>query len=357
MSNEVGQRRVGSQGIAPTLATVAEVVGRLGAVQAQDYLGALWAIGARLPAATEQDVEQAISERTIVRTWPMRGTIHFVPAADVRWMQEAMTPRIVRGMEPRLRGLDLDAATLSRSADILGKALEGGNCIARADLYAVLEQHGIVTGNGRGLHILGYLSNQQLLCFGPRQGKQPTFTLLHEWVPHARSLPHDEALATLAQRYFAGHGPATLQDFVWWTGLPVASARAGVQAAAPDLHHEQIDGQDFYSAANAPRTTAGPQDAFLLPPFDEFLVAYRDRSAVIDGAGLARVVPGSNGIFHPIIVIDGRVVGTWKRTIKRNSVAVTLAPFGTLSAASLDSVAAAVARYGQFLGLAATLHR
>jgi len=347
----IGAHRLASQQIArPRCSDPAEVVRRLGAVQAQDYLAALWAVGARTVGADERSVERAIAERRIVRTWPMRGTIHFVAPADVRWMLELLAPRVVQRSQARLRGLGIDAATLAASADVIGRALAGGRCLTRPALYAALEAAGIAAGGQRGLHILGQLAHARLLCFGPRDGKQPTFTLLDEWLPGAPSLPPDEALATLALRYFTGHGPATVQDFVWWSGLTLREARAGLAAVAGQLSEARVDGQAYYFA-EAPAEPGDPA-AFLLPSFDEFLIAYRDRDASLDPAYKDAIVPGANGIFNPIMVCAGHVVGTWRRTLRPRHVEVALCPFQPLAEGHAEALRAAAERYRQFLGLA-----
>jgi hypothetical protein len=344
------QRLVNQRIARPTFTQPSEVVQWLGAVQAQDYLGALWAVGLRLRGATEQTIEQALAEKTIVRTWPMRGTIHFVAPADVRWMLELLTPRVVQGSQRRLAQLELDDKIIAASAKVIIKALRGGRQLTRNALYELLEQANIATNNSRGLHILGRLAHDQLLCFGARAGKQPTFALLDEWVPQAKSLPRDEALARLAKRYFTGHGPATLQDFIWWTGLTVADARAGLQAVALQLGREVLGGLEYYYAQQHSAAQLESPDVFLLPPFDEYLVAYRDRSASLDARYQRLVVPGGNGIFNPIVVVDGRVLGTWKRVFKKDTVMMTFSPFESWSTAQADAIAAAAERYGQFVG-------
>lgn len=350
ITEDIARWRLVNQQIArPTLATPSDVVAWLGAVQAQDYLGALWAVGLRTPGASEATVEQAIAERTIVRTWPMRGTLHFVAPADVRWMLELLTPRVVQGSQGRLRQLGLDAQIIAASAEVVARALAGGRQLTRAELYAALEQAGIAAGNQRGIHILGQLAHQQLICFGPRVGKQPTFTLLDEWVPRAARLPRDEALATLALRYFTSHGPATLQDFMWWAGLSTADARAGLGAAGALLAHTLVGGQAYYFA-HEPAALPDAGQAFLLPPFDELLLGYRDRSAALDPQFTNLVNPGSNGIFNPIVVIDGRVQGTWRRTFKRGAVAMAFSPFRSFSAAQHGALTTAAAGYGAFVG-------
>jgi hypothetical protein len=350
-AEEIALQRLRNQQIAqPTFAHPSEVVAGLGAVQAQDYLGALWAVGLRTPGATEQTIEQALAEKTIVRTWPMRGTIHFVAAADVRWMLELLAPRVVQRSTRRRTQLGLDESIITASAKVIAGALQGGKQLPRNTIYELLERANIATDSSRGLHILGRLAHDRLLCFGTRAGKQPTFALLDEWVPGAQSLPRDEALATLALRYFAGHGPATVQDFMWWSGLTTAEAKAGLAAVGARLEHERIGVQDYYFAQDLTAAAIRPHDAFLLPPFDEFLVGYRDRSVALDPQYNALIVPGGNGIFNPIIVIGGRVVGTWKRAFKKESVVLTFRPFAAFTEAQASAIAAAAQRYARFVG-------
>lgn len=207
------------------LSTPVEVVRWLGAVQAQDHLSSLWAIGLRLPKATEADIERAIADREIVRTWPLRGTIHYVAAEDTRWMLELLTPRVVARSAGLYKQFELDETIFARCRVLLTSALQGSRQLVRKEAYRVLEEGGVATGGSRGLHLLGRLALEGLICFGPREGKQPTFVLLAEWVPRPRVLNRNEALAELTQRFCMSHGPATAQDFAWWSGLTVVDAR------------------------------------------------------------------------------------------------------------------------------------
>jgi hypothetical protein len=327
-----------------------EVVAWMGAVQAQDYLGALWALGLRMETATEETIEQAIAERTVVRTWPMRGTLHFVAPADIRWMLALLARRVLAGRPARYRQLELDQAVFDRARDVLTPALQGDRQLTRDALYEILEAAGIATAGQRGLHILQRLALDGLLCFAARQGKQQTLALLEEWVPAARMLARDEALAALAERYFTSHGPATLQDFTWWSGLTVADAKAGIELAGPRLEREAIDGLSYWFGAASPGPAASPSRpaVYLLPPFDEYTVAYKDRSAVLDPARGGFV--STNGIFYPAIVLDGQVVGTWKRELKKGSVVITLSPFDPLKKKERQAAALAAEQYGNFLG-------
>ena len=342
----IARQRLRNQHLArPQFHNPGDVVAWLGAVQAQDYLGALWAVGLRTRRAIEGDVEQAIADRAIIRTWPLRGTLHFVAPADVRWMLKYLAPRIVARSSLRHKQLELDAAIFTRSTKVIVKALQGGRQRTRAAMYAVLEAARISTAGGRGLHILWKIAHDGVICFGTRRGKQHTFVLLNEWVPPARMPERDEALAELARRYFTSHGLATLQDFGWWSGLAAADARSAVEMVRPHLLQATIDGQAYWLPSSKPAAGRAARMSFLLPAFDEYTVAYRDRSAVL----ATRWANAGAGALSPTIVIDGQVVGTWTRTRKDDTVVITPLPFAKLGDAGTHAVAAAAQRYRRFL--------
>ena len=351
MPADLRRHRLRSQGLAATgFDDPAEPVRWQGAVQAQDYLGSLWAIGLRTRGGTERLVERAIADRRIVRTWPMRGTLHFVAADDARWMLALMTPRVVASSAARLeRDYGLDAKALGRSRKVVVEALEGGRSLARDALYRTLDRAGLSTAGGRGLHLTWRLAHEGLICFGPREGKQQTFVLLEEWVPPGKRMARDEALAELARRYFTSHGPATLHDFAWWSGLPLRDAMGGLAMASGQLVSHELAGRRYWMAAK--RADASSRRAWLLPAFDEYTVAYRDRAAILAPAHARRV----NGmdILRPAIVVNGRVVGTWTRTTRDSSVRISLNPFTRLDTTARHAVGAAARRYAAFLGLRA----
>jgi len=329
------------------------VVHWLGAVQAQDYAGALWAIGLRLPDATETDIELAIAAKAIVRTWPMRGTLHFVAAQDVRWILSLLAPKMIARSNSRHRQLELGEAVFSRGRELAARALQGGKQLTRTEMYEVLQRGRIATTGQRGIHILGHLAQTGLICFGPRRGKQHTFTLLDEWVPAARPMLRDEALARLARRYFTSHGPATLHDFAWWSGLTVRDAKAGIDLAASQLIHDVVDGTTYWLSG---ATHAGKKTRLvtqLLPAFDEYTVGYKDRSAILNPKYVKRLNAGG-GMLSPVIVAHAEVVGTWKRSFRSNSVVVTPDPFGTPPEA-WSRLSAAAKRYGKFLRMPVVL--
>ena len=312
----------------------AEVVAWLGAIQAQDYAGAKWSIGLRLPNTTDAQVEQAVANRSIVRTWLMRGTLHIVAAKDIRWTLSLIASRNIGASALRARQFDLDDAIFGRCRDLFAKALEGGKQLTRDEMYALMEQAGIATGGQRGYHILWRLAQEGLICLSAEQ----TFALLDEWIPAPKPMDRDGALAELVKRYFFSHGPATLADFARWTGLTLADGKAGLAAVGAQLVHE---GGYWMS----PDLDVSARGVYLLPGFDELILGYKDRTASLDAKYEPQICPGGNGVFQPTIVVDGKVVGTWKRAIKKGRLVVTANPFKTLSKAKLKTPAKHYGRY------------
>lgn len=326
----------------------AELVAWLGAVQAQDFPGSLWAIGLRTQNASETDIHQAIADRTIVRTWPMRGTLHFVAASDAHWMLKLLAARVINGIKRRSEQMEIREADIIRSEKLFVRKLQGGKQLARSAMYQLLEGAGISTASSRGLHILARLAHEGLLCFGAREGKQPTFALLDEWVPAPKHFERDAALAELARRYFTSHAPASLEDFVWWSGLTKRDARAAIDFAKTALTEETIAGTTYYLPSSFSDVKVEKAATFLLPPFDEYTVAYKDRSAVLDPR-YSNFLHNGNGIFSPIIVIGGQVVGVWKRSLKKDTLTIQITPFSQFSRAEIRNLRDTARLYGEFL--------
>jgi hypothetical protein len=323
------------------------VLGHLGCAQAQDYAHGLWAVGVRQPGSTAATVEQALAGRRLVRTWLLRGTLHLAAAADVRWLLELVAPRLIARSATVYRQRELDAATISRSLQVFGQTLAGQPPQPRRVLAVALQQAGIRTDEQRLYSLLHRAVLERLICPATRAGAEPTYALLDDWLPPAPPLAAPDAVAELARRYFRSHGPATLADFAWWAGLPLGVARQGLEAAQPGLLAETIAGQTYWLP---PPPAAWPPvlDAYLLPAFDEYLLAYQNREWVLDAAQAPRVLT-VNGIFRPIIVVDGRVAGTWQRPARPGG-PVELTPFGELPPEAAGPLAAALARVQQFWG-------
>jgi hypothetical protein len=331
----------------------AEAVRALCAVQAQDYYSSLWAVGLRLRNGCEADVERAINERRIVRTWPMRGTLHLVAAEDVHWLLNLLAPRVLQRQAARvLREFAIDRALLKRAAKIVEQALRGGQATRRSSLYERFETEKISTDRQRGLHILWWLANDGLICCGPRAGKQHTFVLLDEWIPSTPALRREEALAKLAQRYFAHHGPATLADFVWWSGLTTADAQASIEAVESELTEERVGHTTYWSGLQ--QRARRRVMCHLLPVYDEYAVGYADRTACLDPAHAKHAAAG-HGIFRAPIVIDGRIVGSWTRELGKKRVEIRVTPLARFDRQQRQAIEEAGARYGRYLGLDAAV--
>jgi hypothetical protein len=315
-------------------------------VQAQDYLASLWAIGQRVVKADESTIEKAIGERRIVRTWPMRGTLHLADPENVRWMLRILTPRVLTRAASIYRQAELDKKIFLKSAKLFEKALTKNALLTRDEMYDVLERAKITTANTRGLHILGYVAQQGLICFGPRKGKQPTFTLLDEWLPATKELSVEEALAKLALIYFRSHGPATLHDFAWWTGLTKTEATHAHASVREKLISETIGSETYWMSPPGKMSGRGASSAHLLPVYDEYTVGYTDRSHFLDP--IAAHLSG-NGIFSPVMVINGKVEGTWKRTLEKEYVNIELNPFRKLTVAERAGFKRAASAYAAFV--------
>lgn len=337
-------------------ADVAGVVTWFGAMQAQDLSSGLWSLGARLPHLTEADVRTALENREALRTWPMRGTVHLVPSRDAHWMLELMGERALASATRRRAFLGLDDAVADRAVDVLGEALAGGGRLTRAECVARLEQAGISGAGQRGYHLLWYASQRGVTCIAPNIGTEQTFVLLDEWVPDPVRLDRDQALATIAVRYFRSHGPTTRQDFAGWTGLTMADARRGIAAAAERLAGATVEGREVFlepALLDAHASAPGPGDPGrwrVLPGFDEYLLGFKDRSLMLAEEHKQAIIPGGNGVFQATVVRDGRVVGTWKRSASRSRTVVEVRPLVPLRATDRKRVEAALQPYARFTG-------
>ena len=320
------------------------MVRHLLAVQAQDFYGALWALGLRLPRATADTVEQAFTAGAILRTHLMRPTWHFVAPEDIRWLLALTAPRVHALNALYYRRAGIDSATRRRCRAVLAREL-GGQCRTREELRVALERAGV---RARGALRLPYILMQAeldgLICSGPRRGKQFTYALLEERVRPARPLPRDEALGELARRYFSTRGPATVQDCARWSGLTVADVRRGLAAVQRSFEHHEIRGRTYWFAPGG-RPQRSATTAYLLPNYDEYVSSYRFHDVILDAVGNPRLA------YPHLLVLNGRLVGTWNRTLGKTRVDIVTHTFAPLAARDRRAVARAARRYGAFVGL------
>ncbi len=344
------RRRLAAQRLTgEPFADAAAAVASSGAVQAQEHAEALWSLSLRAADPGLADVQAAGDRGEILRTHVLRPTWHFVAAADLAWLLRLTGARIQAKNAGRYRELGLDAATLARVGEVWAAALADGEPRTRQELEAALRGAGIDTAGQRIAHMLLNAELEAVITSGPRRERQHTYLRFEQRVPPAPERSRDEDVAALAQRYFASHGPATLRDFAWWSGLTVADGRAGIAAAGDRLSAQQDDeGTAWIAATDAPAPAAS-SGALLLGMYDEMTVAYRDlRNVAADG----RV---STELLQRPVVIDGETVGTWKRVLGRREVVVHATLDTRLSAGRHGALRAAAERFGAFVGLPARL--
>jgi len=317
---QIAYLRLINQQIAGTkFKTAKEIVSWMGAVQAQDYQMAKWAIGIRLPGSIEKEIEYAVDRGEILRTHLLRPTWHFVSSDDIYWMLQLTAPHIKNSLKSRWKQLELDQKTIQKSNRIIEKALKDGKHLTREEIFEILEREKIAAGNQRGVHLLLEAELNGIICSGATKGNQRTYALLEERVPKKNLLRRDEALAKLAQKYFSSHGPATLQDFVWWSGLPVKDARHAIEMIKQNFNSQKIGAQIYWSINSSAAQTKNKDAAYLLPAYDEYLISYKDRSAVLAFEERKRTI-SINGIFKPTVIANGIVMGIWRKVTKREKI-------------------------------------
>lgn len=322
------------------------LVSHFGAMQAQDYPMSKWAIGSRLPGSADESVEKAIDDGQIIRTHVLRPTWHLAAAEDIRWMLELTGPNILRQFNAMNIKLGLDDKTFSKSTDIIVKALDGGQHLTRGEIVGILNYHGIKTNEYRSLHILAHAELHRVICSGKRKGKHHSYALMDERVPQSQPLTKEKALAELALRYFTSHGPATQKDFGWWSGLGVNDCKVAIELNRGKLAAKDYENQTYYWNDMGKIETG--ESVLLLPAFDEYLISYKDRSAAIHTDHMPHAFT-SNGIFKPIIVVNGQVVGIWKRTIKKDKIIIEPGFLQKVPKGIEKKVAEAAGRFGVFL--------
>jgi len=351
--SDVARLRLGSQHLTGGgLHKPSDVVRKLGAIQAQDYAGAKWAVAQRTRSATDAAVEQELIDGAIIRTHVLRPTWHFVAPSYIRWMLALTAPRVNTIMSYYNRTLELDDAVFRRSGRALERALRDGKHLMRAEISSVLERARVnVAGEYRLGRLLMRAELDGIICSGARRGNQFTYALLAERVPATAPLDRDEALLRLTMTYFATRGPATPADFAWWSGLTVADARRGIGMAGSALEQVTVDGRAYWLAPSVVTSASPSRVAFLLPNYDEYFIAYRDRSALGQRLRKDAVDLRVDAVFANIVVVDGQLVGTWKRIFEGAAVVVELTPLASFSKSERKAVDVAAEKYGSFLNL------
>lgn len=338
----------------PPATSVEPLVATLGGVQAQDPTAAALALRARSRGLDAAAVEHARDvDRSIVWTWAMRGTLHFVAAADVGWMLGLLGPIFAAAGRPRRVALGLDDDLCEQALAVLRDVLADTGPLGRAELVRRLNDRGLAidAGSQAPAHLVAYAALRGVVC---RVGNEPAYALLDDWLGAVPPpLEPDRALAELTRRYLGAHGPAGAEDLAAWSGIGLRRARHGLELVADELravHTAAGPAWTLAAARQRPSRAARPR-VTLLGHFDPYLLGYANRDLVLDRRFARRVQTGG-GFIQPAVLVDGRVVGTWRRQRRGERLDIALEPFEQLpeeATAPLEREAADVAR---FLGAA-----
>ncbi|MDF1549056.1 MAG: winged helix DNA-binding domain-containing protein [Bacteroidales bacterium] len=346
---DISNARLSSQHLTSSkFKTVKELVAWMGAMQAQDYSMVKWAIGSRLPGTAEKIIDEAIKKGEIIRAHLMRPTWHIVSADDIYWMLELTAPQIRSATRSRHKDLELTQSILNKTNRIIEKALEGGNHLTRNELNSLFEKAKITLDNNRSAHIMLSAELDGIVCSGATKDNKPSYALLSERVKKTKSYTREEALRKLALKYFSSHGPATLHDFIWWSGLPVKEARMALELVKSEFISEKIENETYWLNNSFSMSNIKKKHAFLLPAYDEFIISYKNRTASLPFQDQCKAV-SNNGIFRPVVVVNGQVIGIWKRTIKNEKVLIETNFFGANNKSVKQLIDKEALKFGSFL--------
>ncbi|MDQ2683116.1 MAG: winged helix DNA-binding domain-containing protein [Chloroflexota bacterium] len=350
MVNELGMERLRAMGIADRrFSSSSDVVAWHGAMQAQDFPGLLWSIALRRgDKPTMRQIRESLVRERLVRSWPMRGTLHLMHPSSASWMIATLARRREGTAATRARQLGLTEGDVDRSREALCRALAGGEVLSRAGVYEVFERAAVSPDGQRGYHLLARLAREGLVCHGPDLDGQPGFVSLRSWVGDLGGDTPADPVAELALRYVQGHGPVSIADFARWADLPITKARTAFRAWSDRISSSDETDSGLWFPESSTDSSRGA-GLYLLPGFDEFILGYRDRSEVIAPEHLDKLVPGGNGVFRATIVWRGQVVGFWRRTVTARSVRLSAEWLQTPSAAQVDAFDRACREYADFL--------
>ncbi|SFD78447.1 Winged helix DNA-binding domain-containing protein [Chitinophaga sp. CF118] len=323
-----------------------ELIRWMGCIQAQDFAAAKWAIGNRINGITEAEIDRQFNDGIILRTHILRPTWHFVSPEDIGWILKLSAPKIKVFNKTLHRKLGIDENTLTRSKHIIAKALMDGKQLTREQLIVLLKKGKINTDDIRSNFLMMDAELDGMICSGARHGKQFTYALLEERVPDTHVMDHEAAIAELTKRYFLSRGPATLQDFTWWSKLNLSEAKMGIEMNKKLLAHEVINGQAYWFSSDMDLRQKPKNSLHLLPAFDEYTVAYKDRSDILKPAYHKQ---SGNGIFKPVIMLNGQIAGTWKRTEYKSKVLLETYPFSAKDQLPEQLIKKAAEKYARFV--------
>jgi len=348
-TKDIAQIRLYTQQVIDSrFAQPAGLVAWMGAMQSQDYIMAKWAIGSRVPGSTEASINNAIHKGAVLRTHVLRPTWHFVSPKDIHWMLELSAPKLQQAQAAHHRQLALTPAVLQKSNGIIEKTISKQGHLTRKELSDHFTKANIAINENRLSHLLFWAELEGLICSGSLKDNEPTYALLDERVTKKKKYTREEAIAELALRYFNSHAPATLKDFVWWSGLNITESKKGMEAIKAGFLVEKIDSKEYWLPASFKLPAKKEAATFLLPAYDEYVISYTDRTAVLTGEQHKKAI-SDNGLFRPIIVVNNEAIGTWKRTAKKEVISIEYDFFKKPTPAALALIKKAEKVYTDFL--------
>ncbi len=350
-TSDIGNLRLASQQLTVTkIKSAQDMVAWFGAIQGQEYALTKWSLGLRLSHFTDPEIEKELTDGRILRTHLLRPTWHFVSSADIHWILKLTAPRVKAVNDYMYRNLKLDKAVFNKCSNILEKILEGGNQLTRIEINNEFRKNRIEATGHRLSYIMMNSELDGMICSGGRRGNQFTYALLEERANTADRFDKDEALAELAKRYFISRGPSTIRDFATWSGLTVADCKKGAESVTSFLRREIINGDEYYLSNDVSAKNNRSDDIYLLPVYDEFIMGYRNREAIFEYKNSLKYTAAIQ--FNSMVVNDGQVIGTWRRTPEKSSIKIEFDFFEKLNNSQENGVNTAVRRIEKYSGMA-----
>jgi hypothetical protein len=349
--NEISSIRLLNQQIVdPQFERIQDLIEWMGAMQAQVFNMMRWAVGIRMSEATDQSIKESFNKGEIIRTHLLRPTWHLVSSNDFFWILELTRAHLKPRMRSRQNQLELTAPLLNQCKTIVEKRLENGDHLTREEIMILLENSGISTSGQRAAHIMMDCELDGIVCSGALKDKKQTYALAAERVQVKNSFTREESLYKLAQKYFTSHGPASLKDFIWWSGLPVKDAKKALEMVTPELDSIETDSKEYWLSSKLVLSGKIKYTAHLIPAYDEFIISYTDRADIILAEHHKKAI-SDNGIFWPVVVINGKAKGVWKTNLKKNKIILETDYFQPVNRNEKELVRNASEKYSRFLTL------
>ena len=327
--------------------TPKEILGHMGAIQAQDYPMSKWGIGVRLKNSTEEIINEAIDKGEILRTHVLRPTWHLVSAENIGWMLNLTASKIKSSMSSRNKQLELTREVFRKSGKVISNALRGNNHLTRDELIKILNKAKIKTDENRASHILMEAELSGIICSGTKSSNKHSYALFEERIPQIKSLTKEDSLEKLARIYFTSRGPASEKDFSWWGGINLTEARLGIELIKSDLNSFKSNSGTYWHFKNQ-KIKSQKNNLFLLPTYDEYIISYADRNDIVSSEDHLNII-STYGLFRAVIIYGGKSIGTWKRTIKKDKVTIEFNFFEKPDNQIKELAIAEAEKFGKFL--------